>query len=121
MIDAGGGAIIAIGSTFAMGAPPKGMSPYVVAKAALESYMRCLAAEFGPRGIRANVVAPSLTDTSLAAGVPMRMRKVMAAQNPTGRIAAPEDVANAVAFLADRRSAYVSGHTLTVSGGSVMP
>ncbi len=121
MLDTGNGSIVAIGSTYARGAPPKGMSPYIIGKAALESYMRCLAIEYGGQGIRANLVLPSLTDTALAAGVPTRTRKVMAAQNPMRRIATPEDVANAVAFLVNPDSSYVTGHSLTVSGGSVMP
>ncbi len=120
MKAAGRGTVIGIGSTFALGAPPAGMAPYVVAKTALEAYIRCLAADYGPQGIRANLVAPSMTETALLSGVPDRTRKVAAAQNPMRRLAMPEDVAGAVAFLASDDASYVNGHVLTVSGGGVM-
>jgi len=120
MQSAGAGAVIGVGSTFALGAPPAGMAPYVVAKAALEAYIRCLAADYGPQGIRANVVAPSMTETALLSGVPDRARKVAAAQNPMRRLATVDDVAGAVAFLASSDASYVNGHVLTVSGGGVM-
>jgi 3-oxoacyl-[acyl-carrier protein] reductase len=120
MIAAGGGVIIGIGSTFAQGAPPPGMAPYVVAKSALAAYIRCLAAEYGRHGVRANLVAPAMTHTALLSGVPDRAQKVAAAQNPMRRLATPEDTAGAVAFIASPEAAYVNGHVLTVSGGGVM-
>lgn len=121
MVKARHGAIIAIGSTFAAGAPPTGMAPYVVGKSALAAYMRCLAVELGPKGIRANVVEPGMTETALIAAMSDRTRKVAVAQNPLRRLAVPDDVAGAVAFLASDEGAYINGHTLIVSGGSFMP
>ncbi len=120
MIAAGGGTVIGIGSTYAHGAPPSGMAPYVVAKSAFAAYIRCLAAEYGPRGLRANMVAPAMTRTALLSGVPERAQKVAAAQNPMRRLATPEDIAGAVSFLASADAGYVNGHALTVSGGGVM-
>jgi 3-oxoacyl-[acyl-carrier protein] reductase len=120
MIANGGGSIIALGSAYAHGAPPAGMAPYVVAKAALAAYVRCLAVDYGPKGIRANLVAPGMTETSLLSGVPDRARKVAAMQNPMRRLAVPDDVAGAVAYLASPDAAYVNGQTLVVSGGSLM-
>ncbi len=117
----GFGIIIGIGSTYATGAPPPGMAPYVVAKAALAAFLRCCAVEYGPQGIRANLVQAGMTETALLAAVPDRQRKVTAAQNPLRRLAQPEDVAAAVSYLASDEAAYVNGHTLTVSGGSFMP
>jgi 3-oxoacyl-[acyl-carrier protein] reductase len=117
MIDSGGGSIIAIGTTFARGAPPAGMAPYIVAKSALEAYIRCLAVEYGPKGIRSNIVAPSMTNTALISGVSERILKVSAAKNPSRRLAQPEDIAGAVSYLASPEAKYVNGHTLVVSGG----
>jgi 3-oxoacyl-[acyl-carrier protein] reductase len=96
------------------------MAPYVVAKAALTSYMKCLAVEFGPKGIRANTVAPGMTETALLASVPDRLRKVAAAQTPLRRLAKPADVAGAVSYLVSDDAAYVNGHTMLVSGGGTM-
>ena len=120
MIAAGGGTVIGIGSTAAHGAPPPGMAHYVVAKSAFTAYIRCLAADYGPRGLRANIVAPAMTRTALLSGHPERALKVAAAQNPMRRLATPEDIAGAVAFLASADAGYVNGHVLTVSGGGVM-
>ncbi len=120
MLSNGGGSIVAIGSTYASATPPAGMAPYVVAKSALAAYIRCLAVDYGHGGVRANLVAPGMTSTSLLAGVTDRARKVAAMQNPMRRLAFPEDVVGAVAFLASPEAAYVNGHTLVVSGGSLM-
>lgn len=118
MIDRGFGVILGVSSAFAHGVPPSGMAPYVVGKAALEAYIRCLAVDYGPKGIRANAVAPGMTNTSLLAGVPERQRKVAAAQNPSRRLATVEDVAAAAAFLVSDGASYVNGHTMLVTGGS---
>lgn len=120
IVEQGGGSIIAVGTTYARGAPPVGMTPYVVAKSALETYIRCLAVEYGPKGVRSNVVSPGMTDTALLSSVSDRMRKVTMAQNPSRRLAAPEDIAGAVSFLASSEAKYINGHTLVVSGGGLM-
>ena len=120
MLSTGGGSIIAIGSTYASAAPPTGMAPYVVAKSALAAYIRCLAVDYGYGGVRANLVAPGMTSTSLISGMTARARKVASIQNPMRRLAFPEDVVGAVAFLASPEAAYVNGHTLVVSGGSLI-
>jgi len=120
MIGNGGGSVIAIGSAGAHGAPPAGMAPYLVAKAALAAYIRCLAVDYGPKGVRANLVAPGMTKTSMPSGVPDRAQKVAAMQNPMRRLAVPDDVAGAVAYLASPDAAHVNGQTLVVSGGSLM-
>ena len=118
MVERGHGVVVAIGSSVTEAAPPVGMTPYVVAKAALTSYMKCLAVEFGPKGIRANVVAPGMTQTALLATMPSRLRKVSAAQTPTRRLAKPTDVAGAVSYLVSDSASHVNGHTLLVSGGN---
>ena len=118
MLERGHGVFVAIGSSVTESAPPVGMTPYVVAKSALTSYMKCLAVEFGPKGIRANVVAPGLTHTALLAAVPNRLRKVAAAQTPTRRLGKPTDIAGAVSYLVSDSASHVNGHTLLVSGGN---
>jgi len=116
----GGGSIVAIGSNYAIGAPPKNFAPYVVAKSALAGWIRCLAVDYGRYQIRANLVAPGMTETSLLSGVQDRQRKVASIQNPMRRLGRPEDVAGAVAYLVSPDGQYVNGETLVVDGGTSM-
>ena len=120
MKDAGRGEIIAIGSSYALGAPPVNMAPYVVAKTALAGWIRCLAVDLGHFNIRSNIVAPGITETALLAAVSDRQKAVAAAQNPLRRIGRPADVAGAVAYLVSEDGAYVNGETLVVNGGALM-
>ena len=120
MIEAGSGRIVAIGSTYARGTPPAAMAPYVVAKAALAAWVRCLAVDYGKHGVRANMVTAGMTETALLSAVPDRQKKVAAAKNPMRRLGQPEDVADAVAYLVGDESRYVNGHSLVVSGGDLM-
>ena len=114
------GCIVAVGTIYAEMAPPENIAPYVVSKAALAALIRCLAVDCGKDGIRANLVAPSETETALLSGLSDRDRKVASRRNPMRRLATPDDVAGAVAFLTSRDSSYVNGETIIVSGGSVM-
>lgn len=113
------GKLIFIGSLFS-DAPVEKQIPYVTAKGALDSFCRSLAQEFGPKGIRFNIVSPSMTDTELIADVPERFRLMTAAQTPLRRLARPEDVAGAVAFLASDRGDFLTGETIRVNGGQFM-
>lgn len=110
----GRGAIVLIGSV--NGEQDFGGHAYSAAKAGLASLTRTLAVESGPRGVRANLVAPGTVDTPSWAGRPQSL--VRAARNyPLGRVGKPEDIAAAVAFLASQDAAWVTGITLPVDGG----
>ncbi len=89
------------------------------AKAGVEALMRTLAAEYAPRGVRFNCVAPSLTDTPLAAGLTDSdaKRKRMDDRHPLGRIGQPGDVAAAIDYLLSDDASWVTGHVLAVDGG----
>jgi len=95
------------------------VSAYAAAKAAIVNLTRALANEWAPLGIRVNAVAPGYIETEQTA--PLRAdaeRKAqLDARIPAGRWGAPEDVANAVAFLASDHADYIHGHTLVVDGG----
>ncbi len=117
MLNAQSGRIINIGSIYAWNAPPANLTGYVAAKAALKAFTRSLAVELGPKGIRVNMVSPGMTETALISGVPERLRKVQAMQTPLRRLAAPDDVARAVAFLCSDAAEFITGADIPVCGG----
>lgn len=120
MVDGGRhGCIINIASTFTvMGAP--NVSAYGISKAAVGGITRHLAVEWAPYGIRVNAVAPGSVKTKLRAEI-MERDPDRAAANlakiPMKRWGAPEDMANAVSYLASPGAGYVNGHVLVVDGG----
>ena len=115
----GGGRIIIITSQ-AVETPNGDWLPYVTAKSALNGFARALAVELAPKGIRVNLVSPGMTDTELVADIPEKTRLLVAARTPLQRLARPEDVAGAVAFLASARADFLTGETIRVNGGQVM-
>lgn len=90
---------------------------YGAAKAALMSWVRTLAVELGPQGIRANAVAPGTTLTPRVEAMVGDRQEQAGRVAPLGRLAKPEDVAAAALFLASPLAGYVSGQTLVVDGG----
>jgi len=117
---AGQGAVVNLASIFADSAPPPQLLAYAAAKAALVSATKSLAVEFGPQGFRFNVVAPGMTDTALIADTPEKSRLLTKMQTPLRRLAHPDDIANAVAFLLSEDARHITGETLRVCGGIVM-
>lgn len=113
------GKIILIGSQL-VDMPSVSLLPYITAKAALVGFGRSLALELAPKGVRVNIVSPGMTDTDQIANVPERIRLLTAAQTPLRRLARPDDVAGAVAFLASSRADFLAGETIRVNGGQVM-
>jgi len=116
MIKRRWGRIINIGSVVAASGNP-GQANYCAAKAGLEGFTRALAKEVAARGITANVVAPGFIETATANALPEAQREALAGQIPAGRLGMPEDVAQAVLYLASDGAAYVTGQTLHVNGG----
>jgi len=115
-----GGSIVTIASIFADNVPPAKLAPYCLAKAALVSLTKSLAVELGPAGIRANCVSPGMTQTSLLDNVPAKAQMVARMQTPLRRLAQPEDVAHAVAFLFSDKASHVTGEVIRVCGGAAM-
>ncbi len=113
------GKIIHINSQY-VESPESNLLPYITAKGALEGFSRALAYDLAPKGIRVNSVSPGMTDTEQIADVPERVRLVTAARTPLRRLARPEDVASAVAFLASDRADFLAGETIRVNGGQIM-
>ncbi len=119
MIRARTGSIINISSVVgALG--NAGQANYCAAKAGLEGLTRSLAREYANRGVRVNAVAPGYIATDMTAELPESVRENLLAQVPLARLGRPEDVAEAVAFLASDRAAYITGQVLHVNGGMYM-
>jgi 3-oxoacyl-[acyl-carrier protein] reductase len=96
-----------------------GQANYSAAKAGLIAFTKTVAREMASRNITANAVAPGFVPTDLTSIVPQPVQDAMLAQIPLGRFGTPEDVANAIAFLASDEAAYITGQVLVVDGGMV--
>jgi 3-oxoacyl-[acyl-carrier protein] reductase len=113
-----GGRVISVSSIAATGSMTA-MSVYSATKAALEAMTRVWAAELGPKGVTVNAVAPGPVETEMAKGFlsDETVRKSLIARTALGRIGAPGDIADAVAFLASDDARWVTGQTIRTAGG----
>jgi len=97
-----------------------GQANYAAAKAGIIGFTKSVAKELAPRGITANAVAPGFIGTDMTAGLSDKVREGMEQAIPLGRMGQPEDVANAVLFLASDQASYITGQVVHVDGGMVM-
>ncbi|MFC3898222.1 SDR family NAD(P)-dependent oxidoreductase [Lentzea rhizosphaerae] len=118
MIAKGGGSIINISSVTARTGTPI-MSVYGASKAALDSLTLSWAVEFGGHGIRVNSVAPGLTRTEKVEENLGDAIEHVVASTPLGRAGEPEEIAEAVLFLASPRSSFLTGSVVTADGGAL--
>lgn len=95
---------------------PSGL-PYPASKAAVIGMTKSLAWTFGPLGVRCNAVAPGVVNTDMLASTPDAMKATIAGNIPLKRIGEPDDIANAMLFLASDSATYITGQTLQVDGG----
>jgi NAD(P)-dependent dehydrogenase (short-subunit alcohol dehydrogenase family) len=122
MIKGGGGSIINTGSGWALKGGPSAVS-YCAAKGGLLNMTRAMAIDFGAKGVRVNAVCPGDIDTPMLRdewvqlGADPVASLTESAARPIPRVGTPEDVANAVLFLASGASSWVTGTHLTVDGG----
>ena len=100
--------------------PKSELLSYITGKTALNGFVKALAFELAPKGIRINLVSPGMVDTPLIADIPEKVRLLAAAQTPLRTLATAEDVAGAVSFLASDKSNYLTGETIRVNGGQFM-
>ena len=97
-----------------------GQANYAAAKAGVIGFTKSAAKEFSSRGITVNAVAPGFIDTDMTVGLSDKAKEMILASIPLGRMGSPDDVAEAVLFLASDRAAYITGQVLNVDGGMVM-
>ena len=121
MKEQGSGAIVNTASLAGVIGSP-GASAYSLSKGAVVNFTRAVAAEAGPDGVRVNAVCPAITETPMVLGGrdPDEWEEIkgrMVRQYPLRRLGRPEDVANAMLFLASDESSWVTGHALVVDGG----
>lgn len=120
MAGQGSGAIVNVASVAAQrGGGLVGSSHYAASKGGVISLTRSIAREFGPQGVRANIVCPSMTETGMLDGnVSESMYQQVVAGIPLRRAGRAVDIAGACLFLASDLSAYITGATIDVNGGS---
>lgn len=118
MLERRFGRIVLMSSVAGLAALPN-VCAYATAKAALASFARALAVEYGGRGITANALAPGFVRTAFTRGLQENpdFEKFLATEVPAGRWAEPAEIAPAVVFLAAAAGTFVNGHVLTLDGG----
>ena len=119
MVEKGWGRIINISSVVAHFANP-GQANYSAAKAGIEAFSRSLAKEMGSRQITVNSIAPGFIATEMTEQLNEDIRKKMNEQVALNRFGEPQDIANAVSFLASDKASYITGTVLHVNGGLYM-
>ncbi|MCZ0942232.1 MAG: SDR family NAD(P)-dependent oxidoreductase [Gammaproteobacteria bacterium] len=120
MVEQGGGVIVNVSSVMGVNGDA-GVAAYGAAKAGVINFTRCLAVEYGAKGVRANVVIPgaiasegNLRGLALA---PEGTREKLEAVIPMRRFGEPDEVANTVAFLASDEASFINGSTIAIDGG----
>jgi 3-oxoacyl-[acyl-carrier protein] reductase len=120
MMKARYGRVVNIASVVGTTGNP-GQANYAAAKAGMIGFTKSMAREVASRNITVNVVAPGFIDTDMTRALNEDQREALMKDIPLGRLGAPEDIAEAVAYLVSDAGGYVTGQTIHVNGGMVMP
>jgi 3-oxoacyl-[acyl-carrier protein] reductase len=120
MTASGTGAFVFLSSIFADGLPPSQQTAYVTVKAGLAAMARSLAVEYGPKGIRVNIVSPGMTQTEMISRIPDKVKMIAKMNTPLRRLADAEDVAATIDFLLSSAAKHITGENIRVCGGISM-
>ena len=115
MAEQHSGVILNVSSVVSITGQVTGVA-YPTSKFAVNGFTLTLARELGPQGIRVNAVAPGITETDMMKAVPKEIIDPLVAQIPLRRLGQPEDIANALVFLASEKASYITGVVLSVDG-----
>lgn len=116
MTDSGFGRVINISSVNGKKGQ-FGQTNYSAAKAGVHGFTMALAQEVARKGVTVNSISPGYVETAMTKAIPAEISAAIVAQIPLGRMAQPEEIAHAVAFLADARAGYITGVNLSINGG----
>lgn len=94
-----------------------GQTNYASAKSGIYGFTKSLAQEVGKYGVTVNAISPGFVESKMVMSIPEPVREKIIAQIPVGRLAKPEEIAWAIAFLASERSAFITGSNLAINGG----
>ena len=123
MLDQNGGAIVNVASVAGFAAQ-RGTCPYIASKHGVIGLTKTAALEYARKGIRVNAICPGITSTPLIdkarSEVPKDIKRVFSGETiPMGRIADPEEIAEAAVWLCSKAASYVTGHSLVIDGGMI--
>ena len=116
MVERGWGRVVNISSVNAVRGQ-FGQTNYAAAKAGILGFTKSLAQEVVKKGVTVNAISPGYVQTEMVMAIREDVRQKIVAEIPAGRLAMPEEVADAVAFLASDKAAYITGTNLSVNGG----
>jgi len=97
-----------------------GQANYAASKAGIIGFTKSIAREYANRGVTANAIAPGFIETDMTRKLPEDVKKILLSQIPMGKLGMPEDVADAVRFLASDEAKYITGQVINVNGGMYM-
>lgn len=119
MVESGWGRIVTVSSIVGQ-TGNFGQANYAASKGAAIAFTMSLAREVAKKGVTANAVAPGFVETDMLKGMPEAALEQVKAMTPMGRLGKPEEIADAIVFLAGPRASYITGQVLAVNGGMYM-